>query len=76
MKTLTESAKPRISEKIWLRLFGDNSLESFTSNLYNPEIWDFLIPIPAITIGPRIEPRPASSTPPIKISSFLLLLIN
>jgi hypothetical protein len=50
------------------RNFLVSFLESFTPILDNSEIFESLTDIPAIINGPIIDPRPASSTPPIRIS--------
>jgi hypothetical protein len=63
-----ESAKSTMLKNIFVRNFFVSFFESLTPILDNSDIFESLTDIPAIISGPIIEPRPASSTPPIKVS--------
>lgn len=64
----THFAHSTISKINELRLLGVNNFESLTPICLSFSCCDALIQIPATTIGPIKEPRPASSTPPIRRS--------
>jgi hypothetical protein len=70
-----ESAKSTILKNIFARNFFVSFFESLTPILDNSDIFKSLMAMPATINGPIIDPRPASSTPPIKISFYTPAII-